>query len=142
MGGECLGNTAKNTDWVYKNFKSWCTTRNQRSPEQRCPDNVFSSKEVACEWLCKYITETRKADSSEYTPHSLYLLCSGIQWYVCKVYPKMKFNLLILWIMSLHPSRIYVIPYLKRFIPRALELGQVQTVEWTTGMEQWIGLLV
>ena len=53
----------------------------------------FSSKEVACEWLCKYITEIRKADGSEYTPCSLYLLLSGIQRYVHKIYLKMQFNL-------------------------------------------------
>ena len=93
MEGECLANMAKNTDWAYNNFESWHTTRNQRFPEARCPDNVFSSKEVACEWLCKYITETRKAYGTEYTPRSLYLLLSGIQWYVRKVNPKMQFNL-------------------------------------------------
>ena len=93
MEGECLANMAKNTDWAYNNFESWHTTRNQRFPEARCPDNVFSSKEVACEWLCKYITETRKAYETEYTPRSLYLLLSGIQWYVRKVNPKMQFNL-------------------------------------------------
>ena len=48
MEGECPANTAKNTDWVYKNFESWCTARNQQFPEVRCPDDVFSSKEVAC----------------------------------------------------------------------------------------------
>ena len=93
MEGECPANTAKNTDWTYNNFESWCTARNQQFPEALCPDDVFSSKEVTCEWLCKYITETRKADDSEYTLHSLYLLLSGIQRYVCKVYPKMWFNL-------------------------------------------------
>ena len=95
MEGECLANTAKNTDWVYKNFKSWRITRNKRFPKARCPDDVFSSKEVAWQWLCKYITETRKADGSEYTPLSLYLLLSGIQQYVCKVYSKMQINLFV-----------------------------------------------
>ena len=28
MEGECLANTGKNTDWAYKNFESWRTTRN------------------------------------------------------------------------------------------------------------------
>ena len=56
-------------------------------------DDVFSLKEVACEWLCKYIIETRKTDYPEYIPHSLYLLLSGIQQYVYKIYPKMQFNL-------------------------------------------------
>ena len=95
MEGECLANTAKNTDRAYKNFESWHTARNQRFPEAWCPDDVLSSKEVACEYLCKYTTETRKADGSEYTPCSLYLLLSGIQRYVCKVYPKMQVNLFV-----------------------------------------------
>ena len=55
----------------------------------------LAQNEVACEWLCKYIIETRKADGSEYTPCNLYLLLSGIQRYVRKVYPKMQFNLFV-----------------------------------------------
>ena len=93
MEGACPVNTAKNNEWVYNNFESWRTARNKRFPKMQCPDDVFSSKEVACEWLCKYITETRKGDGSEYTPRSLYLLLAGIQRYVRKLYPKMEFNL-------------------------------------------------
>ena len=33
MEGKCSANTAKNTDWAYKNFESWRTARNQRFPE-------------------------------------------------------------------------------------------------------------
>ena len=93
MEGACPVSTAKNNEWVYNNFESWRTARNKRFSKTQCPDDVFSSKEVACEWLCKYITETRKGDGSEYTPHSLYLLLAGIQRYVRKLYPKMEFNL-------------------------------------------------
>ena len=93
MEGECPVNTAKNNEWVYKNFESWCTARNQQFPKMRCPDDVFSLKEGACERLYKYITETRKAYGSEYTPRSLYLLLAGLQQYVRKLYPKMEFNL-------------------------------------------------
>ena len=62
--GECPANMAKNTDWVYNNFESWHTARNQRFPEvPRCPDNVLSSKEVCSLELVSgcasmYITET------------------------------------------------------------------------------------
>ena len=94
MEGACPVNTAENNEWVYNNFESWRTARNKkRFPKMQCPDDVFSSKEVACEWLCKYITETRKTGGSEYTPCSLYLLLAGIQRYVRKLYPKMEFNL-------------------------------------------------
>ena len=94
MEGACPVNTAKNNEWAYNNFESWRIARNKRFPKMQCPDDVFSSKEVASEWLCKNITETRKADGSEYTPHSLYLLLAGIQRYVHKLYPKMEFNLI------------------------------------------------
>ena len=46
MEGECPVNTAKNNEWAYENFESWCTARNQRFPKMCCSDNVFSSKEV------------------------------------------------------------------------------------------------
>jgi len=92
MEGECPANTAKNNEWAYKNFTSWRAARNQRFPDMQCPDDVFSSKEVACEWLCKYVSETRKADGSEYTPRSLYLLLAGLQRYVRSMHPTMKIN--------------------------------------------------
>ena len=93
MEGECPSNTAKNNEWAYRNFETWRTARNRRFPEAKCPDDVFSSKELACEWLCKYLTETRKSDGSDYTPRSLYLLLGGIQRYVRRLHPKKEFNL-------------------------------------------------
>ena len=69
MEGECPANTAKNNEWAYNNFESWRTARNKRYPEMRCPDDVFSSKEVACEWLCKYVTETRTLN----IPHAVFI---------------------------------------------------------------------
>jgi len=32
-----------------------------------------------CNWLCKYIFETRKVDRTEYIPLSLYLLLAGLK---------------------------------------------------------------
>ena len=95
MEGECPANMAKTTDWAYKNLKSWRTARNQQFPEAQCPDDVFSSK-----WSSLWVTmqvyyRNKKTDGSEYTPCNLYLLLSGIQRYVRKVYPKMQFNLLV-----------------------------------------------
>jgi len=34
---------------------------------------------MLCEWRCKFISEACKSDGTEYTPHSLYLLLTGIQ---------------------------------------------------------------
>ena len=39
---------------------------------------------VACDWLCKFVCETRKRDGEEYTPRSLYLLLNGLQRYIRK----------------------------------------------------------
>ena len=77
---ECLENTARSTEWACRNFDSWRMVRNDKHSE-KCPDYILESADraVLCEWLCKYISETRKADGTEYTPHSLYLLLSGIQ---------------------------------------------------------------
>ena len=50
LEGECPVNMAKNNEWAYNNFESWRTARNKQFPKMQCPDDVFSSKEVACEW--------------------------------------------------------------------------------------------
>ena len=60
----------------------------------QCPSNLLESgsrKEV-CDWLCKFITEVCKADGSEYTPCSLYLLLSGIQRHMRQVRPTKDIN--------------------------------------------------
>ena len=41
MEGECLKNTTKNNEWVIRNFKAWCDVRNERYPEDLCPDVGF-----------------------------------------------------------------------------------------------------
>ena len=92
MEGECLANMAKNTDQALKNRVLPGVSNFLKYNIQN--DDAFNSKEGAFEWLCKKLQkQDRKADDSEYTPHSLYLLFSGIQWYVCKVYSKVQFNL-------------------------------------------------
>ena len=45
-----------------------------------------------CDWLCKFVTETRKGDGKEYTPRSLYLLLSALQRHVRKARPSKNFN--------------------------------------------------
>lgn len=40
---------------------------------------MFENKYTACKWLCKFVVEVRKADGSEYTPRSIYLLLVGLQ---------------------------------------------------------------
>ena len=93
--GECAANTENNTKWAIKNFESWRLARNQRYPDEQCSCNVYSEADSneLCDWLCKYVTETRKVDGSEYTPRTLYLLLAGIQRHIRKVNPSKSINI-------------------------------------------------
>ena len=77
--GTCPSNMLKNNEWTRWTFEMWQTERNKRFPEDECPDIVFENKDTACKWLCKFVTEVRKSDGSEYTPQSIYLLLAGLQ---------------------------------------------------------------
>ena len=91
--GECPLNTEKNTDWAFRNFESWRVARNRKYPNEQCPPNVLcSTEDEMCNWLCKYISETRKVDGTEYTPRSLYLLLAGLQRYIRKQNPSKELN--------------------------------------------------
>ena len=93
--GECPVNTEKNTEWAIRNFESWRMARNSRYPDEQCPPTVLCSTEEnqLCDWLCKYISETRKVDRTEYTPRSLYLLLAGLQRYIRKLNPNKNLNI-------------------------------------------------
>ena len=80
--GECAVNTAKSNEWALKNFETWRNARNKKFPDYPCPEDVFSNKKTACDWLCKFVCETRKGDGKEYTPRSLYLLLNGLQRHI------------------------------------------------------------
>ena len=93
MEGECPKNTTKNNEWAMRNFKAWRDARNERYPEDLCPDvGLFHDKKIACKWLCRYVSETRKSDGTEYTPRSLYLILAGLQRHLRKMYPDKEFN--------------------------------------------------
>lgn len=93
--GECPANTEKNTEWAIRNFESWRSARNKRYPEEQCPPNVLleTGSNELCDWLCKYISETRNVDGTEYTPRTLYLLLAGIQRHIRKVNPSSNINI-------------------------------------------------
>ena len=93
MEGECPQNTTKSNEWVVRNFEAWRDARNERFPEDLCPDKLFDDKKVACQWLCRYVSETRKSDGTEYTPRSLYLLLAGLQRHLRKLYPDKEVNI-------------------------------------------------
>ena len=93
--GESTANTPKSTEWANKNFQSWRIARNKRYPTEQCPANILNFTDCGklCEWLCKFISETRKSDGSEYTPRSLYLLLSGIQRKIKSYHPEEEINI-------------------------------------------------
>ena len=91
--GECPPNTTKSTEWAIKNFESWRIARNAKFGDSQCPERWFEDKENLCGWLCRFVTETRKADGGEYTPRSIYLLLAGLQRKIRQENPKESINI-------------------------------------------------
>ena len=86
--GYCPKNTAKNNEWALGNFHTWRMTRNeQHGPDDQCPQDAFEDNSKACNWLCKFVCETQRADGKEYTPHCFYLLLNGLQRCIRKSNP-------------------------------------------------------
>ena len=80
---------------------------------------MFLAQKIVCEWLCKYIIETRKAVGSEYIPHSLHVFASFRHIVVCTQGTYiLRCSLICSWITSLHPSRIYVFRIQKASLQR------------------------
>ena len=90
---ECPPNTTKSTEWAIKDFESWCIARNAKFGDSQCPERWFEDKENLCGWLCRFVTETRKADGGEYTPRSIYLLLAGLQRKLRQANPKESINI-------------------------------------------------
>ena len=66
-----------------KIFQEWRVARNEACPNDFCPDDILlSSKKDLCDWLCKFVSETRRSDGTEYTPRSLYLILCGFQRHI------------------------------------------------------------
>ena len=51
-----------------------------------------ANKTELCEWLCKFVSNTRKGDGKEYTPRSIYLLLAGLQRHIRKLNPTTDIN--------------------------------------------------
>ena len=92
--GCCAANTVTNNDWALRTFELWRTARNIKYTTDQCPSNLFVSEshEEICEWLCKFITETRKTDGKEYMPRSLYLMLAGLQRHMRQLHPAEDIN--------------------------------------------------
>ena len=89
MKCETPANTKKSTTWAVRNFEEWRKSRNARFPNDLCPEDIFmdEDKSKVCEWLCKFVSETRKSNGEEYAPRSLYLLLAGLQRHIRKLKP-------------------------------------------------------
>ena len=88
MEGETPANTEKSRTWAIKNFEEWSKCKNTKFLSDLCPElNCLAEEDrsLICEWLCKFISETRKSNGEEYTPRSLYLILAGIQRHLQKV---------------------------------------------------------
>ena len=57
----------------------WRIACNAKFVNDQCPERWYEDKENLCGWLCRFVTETRKADGGEYTPRNLHLLLAGLQ---------------------------------------------------------------
>ena len=92
--GSFPANTAKNTEWAVQTVEQWRATRNLKYSSDQCPANFLASDDCQeiCNWLCKFITEVRKADGGQYTPRSIYLLLSGVQQHIRKMRPTEEIN--------------------------------------------------
>ena len=54
---------------------------NKKHPDKRVPEGLFESSTSAltvCEWLCKFVLETRQENGSPYPPKSLYSILCGL----------------------------------------------------------------
>ena len=75
--------TEKNTKWALCNFGEWQRKRNARFPgdtEQQVPSDLLVSSDpmVLNKWLSLYAAETRKLDSREFPPKTIYHLLAGV----------------------------------------------------------------
>ena len=51
---------------------------------ETCPSEILLTNDLPelDRWLCRYLTETRRTDGTEYPPKTLYLLLVGLQRYI------------------------------------------------------------
>ena len=80
-------NMAINNKWTLKNFEDWFNARRESLSveEKRQALEVLLTDDSSelCDTLILYVKQTRKADGSEYTPKTLYLLLAGLQRQIC-----------------------------------------------------------
>ena len=76
-------NSEKCTKWAMSNFSEWQKRRKARFPrekEQQVPTALLKSSDpkLINKWLALYAAETRRLDSGEFSPKTLYYLLAGV----------------------------------------------------------------
>ena len=63
-----------------KAFKDWINWRKGEEGKEAPPEDILNSEdgEAICHWICKFFTEVRKGDGSEYCPRSLSCILAGL----------------------------------------------------------------
>ena len=67
-------NTEKSTKWATNTFFCWLADHNERcEADDQCPAEVlFMKEELVCHWLCVFVKEARKEDSTPYSQEYFY----------------------------------------------------------------------
>ena len=68
-------NTEKCTKWAINNFTSW-KIAHERAGKATCPDDLLHSTDLylLCDWLSRFVAETRTTQGKPYPPSTLYQL--------------------------------------------------------------------
>ena len=82
-------NIKANTEWALRNFKDWCTWRQNESPTDPVPSNLLSSNDAdeLNKWLSVYVMETRKKNGDRSPFSSLNLLLCGLRRHMKEINP-------------------------------------------------------
>ena len=77
--GYTSANTKANTEWVLRNFKDWCTWRQNESSTDLVLFNLLSSNDAdeLNKWLSAYVMEIRKKNGDRFL---LFLFESSAMW--------------------------------------------------------------
>ncbi len=80
MKGVQPQNTSKNNEWALKNFTQWSTSRSIKVPDNPVPEDILTTHDadLLCDWLSRYVLETRQSSGEPYPPKSIYSLLCGL----------------------------------------------------------------
>ena len=82
--GHIPANTVRSTERALKVFRMWKEARNERSPQNAVPDNLFEDGDPSqlTTHLSRFIVEVRKTNGEFYPPSTLHLLLCALLWHM------------------------------------------------------------